>query len=257
MNRFVFGLILTLSASTGVAAYYGNGQTSGSAGNSVVGTARLDLTDNGTTVFGTFTKGKGDFADVLVIFIDSRAGGFSSTAGFTDRADPLRIAATGFNGSDRATATFASGFTADYAIALRPRTTVNCGELFQLVNNASLIDRGSVNLSPTGTQTSGTYTFNFKWSDIGVTSGPGVSFKFESSYISATAYRTLEGFEGVTADSIPGWDSVTFTNFDTYATAVPETTNPALAIFAGLAVTGGLVSRAWRSLARRGLQPQA
>jgi hypothetical protein len=260
MSRLVFGLIATLSAGSAMAALYsGNGET-GYGGVAPVGQGTLGLTDNGTRVFGTFTKGPGDLVDILVIFIDSTAGGFGSTANFTDHAGTLQTATSGFNGSSRATATFAPGFKADYAIALRPNASANWSKLFRLVDNGTLGDLGPVNLDPISTKTATTYTFSFDWASIGVTPGPGASFRFESSYIGADAYRTLQSFERFTPmdgdpPSVPGLDSsVTFTNFDTYLTAVPEMTNAALTVFAGLIITGGLVSRAWRSFAGRRLQ---
>ncbi len=227
------------------ALYQGNRDTSfGGA----VGMGSLGLTDDGTTVSGTFSRGTGNFADVVVIFIDSVAGGFSSTAGFTDRGDSLRTAISGYNSpGNQAKAYFTSGFTADYAIALRGRATANAGELFRLVNNGSFVDVGSVNLSPIGTQTSPSYSFNFKLADIGLAPSSRVSFNIETSYIGDTAFRSLESFETLTEDSIAGWDTVTFNSMHTYVTAVPEPANVALAVFAGLGITGGLVSkgRSW------------
>src|SRR5690349_18605280 len=108
------------------ALYQGNGNTSFGG---TVGMGSLSLTDDGTTVSGTFSKGPGNFADVVVIFIDSVAGGFSSTTGFTDRGSSLRNAISGYYTSvDQGKAYFTPGFTADYAIALRGRATANAGE---------------------------------------------------------------------------------------------------------------------------------
>src|SRR5437016_865324 len=80
------------------AIYNGNGSTDfGGA----VGTGSLQLTDNGTTLSGTFnrgTGGSGSFADILVVFIDSKPGGFSSTIGFTDASSLLTKAISGLDG---------------------------------------------------------------------------------------------------------------------------------------------------------------
>ena len=239
-------LIVSLSGARG-ALYNGNGSTSfGGA----VGTGSLTLTDNGTTVSGTFTRGTGGtgtFLDVLVIFIDSKSGGFSSSLGFTDSSTRLTRAISGLDGSgNRATADFASGFNADYAIALRPRSAADPGTLFQLVNNGTHIVLNSVNISPTGTDTSSAYTFSFNLSDIGVTGGQGASIRFESSYLSDTGFRSLESFESLSGNT--GWDSVTFSTYDTYITAVPETTQSALAVFSGIVIGFGFLRQARRMI---------
>ena len=250
MNKFFavgLALFVSLGGSSVAAIYNGNGD---STFYGAVGHGSLALTDNGTTVSGTFTKGSGDFLDVLVLFIDSKSGGFSTTSGFTDSSVKLTRAISGIDGSgNRAIADFATGFSADYAIALRPRSAADPEQLFQLVNNGSHNRVGSVNLSPVGTGSSAAYTFSFNWSDIGVAAGSGASFKFESTYIGDTGSRSLESFESLTGDV--GWNSVTFNNFDTYVTAVPEMTNPALAIFGGIALGTGAVRGARRFFHRR------
>src|SRR5436853_1675382 len=113
------------------ATYSGNGNT-GFGG--PIGLGSLTLTDNGTTVSGTVNKGPNGFNDVLVIYIDSQAGGFSDTSGFADSADGLRRAISGFDGgSNRSVLTFGAGFTPDYALALGPAAD-NFGGLWQLTN---------------------------------------------------------------------------------------------------------------------------
>src|SRR5207237_9425935 len=112
------------------------------------------------------------------------AGGFSDTSQFTDSSSKLRKAVSVIDGTgNRYTATFATGFTADYAIALAAHSGNGAGELFRLLNNGSHVDLGSVSLNPTTTSTASSYSFQFNLSDIGITAAPGVSFKFESSYI--------------------------------------------------------------------------
>jgi hypothetical protein len=219
------------------ALYTGNGDTSfGGA----IGRGNLVLTDNGTTVSGTITKGAGNFADVLVIYIDSKTGGFNTTKNFTDSSTSLTKAVSGVdaNPANRATANFVSTFFADYAIALRPASTVD-GELFQLVNNGDLIPVRSVNLSPLNNVSSSTYTFSFNLADIGA---PSVSFNIEATYIGQNGFRSLESFESV--DGFTGWDTVAFNTFHTYNLApVPETTNASLAIFGGIALCAGVFAR--------------
>jgi cysteine-rich repeat protein len=73
-------------------------------------------------------------SDAIVIYIDSRPGGFASTAGFSDAGDKHRaaISAMGTMGAGRADITFAPGFEADYAIAF---DTTFVG-LWELANGA-------------------------------------------------------------------------------------------------------------------------
>src|SRR6266487_1777283 len=141
-------LIATASLSTYAATYSGNGN-SGFGG--PIGLGSLTLTDNGTTVSGTVNKGPNGFNDVLVIYIDSQAGGFADTSGFADGADGLRKAISGFDGGgNRSLMTF-NGMLPDYAIALGP-VSDNFGGLWQLANGGvnSLNFVASVNLNPTG-----------------------------------------------------------------------------------------------------------
>src|SRR6266704_6743439 len=125
-------VVVCFSASA--ATYSGNGN-SGFGG--PIGVGSLTLTDNGTTVSGTVNKGPNGFNDVLVIYLDSQAGGFSDTSGFADGADGLRKAISGFDGgTQRSLLTFATGFSPDYAIALGPASD-NFGGMWQLVNGGA------------------------------------------------------------------------------------------------------------------------
>ncbi len=238
MNKFFMGMgVLCLCNIAGGALYNGNGDTSfGGA----IGTGSLSLNDNGSIVTGTINKGIGSFADILVIFIDSKPGGFTTTMNFTDSSTRLTRAISGIDESgNRATADFANGFSADYAIALRPRSAADAGQLFQLVGNGSHVAVGSVNLDPLGTQINSSYTFSFNVADIGLTASHGVSFKFESTYLGDTGSRSLESYESLSGEG--GWNSVNFGNYDTYTVApVPETTTTALTIFGVCCVLGGL-----------------
>jgi hypothetical protein len=195
------------------ALYPGNGAT-GFGG--PIGLGSLNLTDNGTTVSGTVNKGVNGFNDVLVLYIDSQAGGFSDTSGFGDGADGLRKAISGFDGgANRSLMTFASGFNPDYAIALGPASD-SFGGLWQLANGGanSLNFISSVNLSPLN-NSSGSYTFSFNLSQIG---SPG-SFRLFGTYISNTGYRSDEALPGNDTGT-QGWNPFTQTAFVTYT--VPE-----------------------------------
>src|SRR2546421_6307396 len=108
---FAAALAVTCLSSS-AATYSGNGN-SGFGG--PIGLGSLTLTDNGTTVSGTVNKGANGFNDVLVLYIDSQAGGFSDTSGFADSGpgDGLRKAISGFDGGgNRSLLTF-SGMSPD------------------------------------------------------------------------------------------------------------------------------------------------
>src|SRR2546429_8828384 len=73
----IFALCLSVRA----ADYSGNGKT-GFGG--PIGQGSLSLTDDGTTISGTVTKGAGSFDNALVLYVDSVPGGVSDTSGFND-----------------------------------------------------------------------------------------------------------------------------------------------------------------------------
>ena len=81
----IFALCLSVRAAT----YSGNGKN-GFGG--PIGQGSLTLTDDGTTISGTLTRGGGNFNDALVLYVDSVPGGFSDTSGFNDGGDGLRRA---------------------------------------------------------------------------------------------------------------------------------------------------------------------
>ena|SRR5437899_842938 len=241
--RFWLGLpvaLLLLCVPAKATTYLGNGNT-GFGGPAGLGS--LTLTDNGTTVSGTLTKGTGGFNDVLVIYVDIFSGGFASTGGFNDAGDGLRKAISGIDGGvNRSLLTFGTGFSPSYAIALGPDGNNNFGGLFGLANGNSLNFISSVNLSPTGNNNSPTYTFSFGLSQIGLTPGAGQSFRMMGSYISDTGYRSDEALPGNDSSQVgQGWNPFLVTQTADYTTTpVPEPSTWALL---GLS---GVVAMAWR-----------
>ena len=113
----------------GQVTYNGNGNTGFG---DVMGNGNFSISDDGTEVTITFTKGPSDFNDALVIYIDSESGGFDNTSGFTDTGDELRQAISGYDGTDRSTVNFSAGFEADHVIAAKPTSPSNFGGLFSL-----------------------------------------------------------------------------------------------------------------------------
>src|ERR1051326_6216199 len=195
LRNLTLAILLTTAISTYAATYSGNGN-SGFGG--PIGLGSLTLTDNGTTVFGQVNKGPNGFNDVLVLYIDSVGGGFSDTSGFADGADGLRKAISGFDGgANRSLLTFTGGFQPDYAIALGPSSD-NFGGMWQLANGGanSLNFITSVNLNPTGTPSSPTYTFSFNVAQIGMAPNSGGTFELFGTYTSNSGFRSDEADAG-------------------------------------------------------------
>src|ERR1041385_6763067 len=200
----LIGLLAITAGSLPAATYPGNGN-SGFGG--PIGLGSLTLTDNGTTVFGQVNKGPNGFNDVLVLYLDSVGGGFSDTSGFADGADGLRNAISGFDGgANRSLMTFTGGFLPEYAIALGPSSD-NFGGMWQLANGGanSLNFITSVNLNPTGTPSSPTYTFSFNVAQIGITPDSGGTFELFGTYISDSGFRSDEALPGNDAGA-QGWN---------------------------------------------------
>src|SRR4051812_6227825 len=99
IKKLAFALCVVSASAAMATTYPGNGAT-GFGG--TLGAGSLTLTDNGTTISGTLTTG-GAFNDTVVLYIDSTAGGATSTAGFTDTADGGRKSISAFDGTNRAT----------------------------------------------------------------------------------------------------------------------------------------------------------
>ena len=91
MKKFNFFFLCLLATSLTFAQTVFNGNTRSGFGGPVGG-GKISITDDATNINFAFTKGtSGDLNDALVIYIDSKAGGFSSTASSTDNGDGLRV----------------------------------------------------------------------------------------------------------------------------------------------------------------------
>ena len=200
---------------TAATLYTGNGNT-GFGGE--IGNGTLSLDDDGTTITATLTKGADPMTDAFVIYIDSVAGGFVDTSTISDDGDELRRAASGFDGGagNTSTVAFPAGFGADYVISM-DADGPNFGGLWSMASGGafSLPFIDTVNLSPTGTSVSATYTFSFDLSEIGLSTGD--SFNFVATYLNGNGvFRSDEAFGDGIASGNPGFDTVTFTDSLTY-----------------------------------------
>jgi hypothetical protein len=204
--------------------YAGNGDT-GFGG--PIGGGSLTLTDNGTTLSGTVTKGPNGFNDALVLYLQTGAGGFADTSGFNDAGDGLRRAISGIDGGgNRSLLTFTGGFKPNYAIALGPADD-NFGGLWSLANggNNSLPFVTSVNLSPTGTNSAATYSFSVALSSLGLAGNGAGTMGLLGTYISNSGFRSTEAVAG-NVSGTQGWNPFVQTAGATYTTAVTSVSAP-------------------------------
>ncbi|HMP83008.1 MAG TPA: PEP-CTERM sorting domain-containing protein [Verrucomicrobiota bacterium] len=208
------------------ATYNGNGDTSfGGA----VGNGSLAVTDNGTDLTFTLTRGlSGDLNDVLVIYLDTAPGGISDTSGLTDTGDGARKAISGFNGgTDRSVLSFTTGFLPEYAVTIEG----GFASLFQIVSG------GSHNwITGTGQSgsTSATFSLTLGLSNLGINAGD--SFNLFGSYIAGSAWRSTEAIAGNGTGST-GYNPFSQSSYETYTT-IPEPSSVAFLGLAGLALIG-------------------
>ncbi|HWD91828.1 MAG TPA: hypothetical protein VG938_05710 [Verrucomicrobiae bacterium] len=239
INPTLAGLMMTFAATLHTPAqttFNGNGST---VFNGAIGNAQLSLSDNGTTVSGSLTTGASLGGNAFVLYLQSGAGGFSSTSGFNDNGDQLRSAISQYGGpNEQSILNFDTGFAPNYVIGLQPGAGINFGGLWQLANGGANSQNfiNSVNLSPTGSDAQGTYTFSFNLADLGLTPGAGQSFELFGLQVSTTGYSSPEALGG-NVSGTSGWGGAqTETSFSTYTTsAVPEPSSAALWVLCGLA----------------------
>ncbi len=237
LSAFVTAALALASANAQLVTnnYAGNGNTDfGGA----VGTGSFQIVnDNLGALSFTYTRGSSDFNNAIVIYFDSIPGGATSTSGFTDNADGLRRAISGVNTntSQRSTLNFASGFTADYALALNN----GFAGLWSLSNPADFPFQVSANLLPaSATQSETSYNFSLNVSNIGLTANSGQSFSFFTSYISETAFRSTETFgASFTGTPAQGYNAFTAAGSNSFTT-IPEPTTYALLTLGALGLAG-------------------
>jgi hypothetical protein len=245
----IIGLVcfnLLQISTAGVYNYSGNGNSVSGAWGSI-GLGSLTLSDSGSTIRGTVNLG-GDsatyFKGYLMLYIDSKPGGFANTASFADVSTPVTRSISGYNGgTGRATANFAPNFAADYAIVLS--RTGPASALYELASGTALGPSKNLTFTDNGTS----WQFSFNLNDIGASAA---SFNFQSTITSdvGSGYRYLESYEPLTGTG--GFNTVNFGNFNTFGVeTVPETTNAALAVFGGLVLTASVSSRVRRYLVRK------
>lgn len=206
-NKYIFFAIVFFTLSIimhGQSNYFdGNGNT-GFGG--LLGDGGLDIdfqaSPTSTTDF-IFTPGGGAFNDLVVIYIDSdQSGNFIDTSSFTDVADDHRKAISGYDGTNRSEVIFPPGFEADYAIAFNP----SFAGLWKLSNGSHAFLQ-DLDIFFDGDD----YLF-FTTMDNTFIGDPN-SFKFLSTYVSNTAFRSDEAIGEVSSSGNPGQNPIFFDNY--------------------------------------------
>lgn len=193
-----------------------------------VGGSNMTISDNGTTVTISFNKGIGDFNDEMVMYIDSKTGGFTSTANFADpdAGNKHTRAITGagiFDGGTRSVVNFPTGFEADYAVAVN----TDFGGLWELIENAEFPFITGVG-NPTNT-TDSNFVMTFNKAAIGLAPEDNIAFNFVITYMDGFGgngvFRSDEGYGAGLPAGNPGTNDVTFTSFETYDSTLSITNN--------------------------------
>jgi hypothetical protein len=241
--KIVTGVFALGLASTGNAAttYVGNGNTSfgGGVGN---GNIIIDDTISGTlTITTNVTVGD----NALVIYFDSKGGGFNTTAGFADADDSLRKAISGYGGAVNERSTTLLPFAADFAIGVDK----GWGGLWELANggNNSLIYKTTAldgGFGAGGVGTGKVLTINV--ADLGLTANSGQSFNFFAMMVSGTGYTSSEFIGASSISGNIGYGNTQTVGTGTSYTLVPE---PSTGMLMGLGVAGLLVVRRFRKSA--------
>ena len=225
---------VSLAGSARAAVYTGNG---GAGFGGSVGGSTLTVTDGGSTInFSLATSGFN--GNGLAIYLDTVAGGATSTSTFTDTQDGGRTVLSGLSGNGRALATFAPGFGADYGISVEPGSFAG---IFNLATPGTFGFVASGGLDTTATTV---LNFSVNKADVGLPA-TGLGFTFEASLVSTSGYRSNETIG--TSVTVPGTLGDTpnagFTGTQTFATAntfgvVPEPTSLAAIGLAAAALVG-------------------
>ncbi|HSY16912.1 MAG TPA: hypothetical protein VK815_01195 [Candidatus Acidoferrales bacterium] len=209
--------MLSISPTAKATNYAGNGSTDfgGAVGNGV-----LTVSDDHTNITVNLQRGSsGNLDNLLVIYIDTGAGGPTDTSGFTSAGGDEQRAISGFDGGgNRSLLTFTNGFTPHYAVAIKS----DYMDLWALTNT------GNFNIiagTGQGGDNSGNFTLTFQSSQIGLAPNVTSNIRILGTFISNTGYRSREAIAGnVVGGASNGWHPFTNTAFATYTfspTVVP------------------------------------
>jgi hypothetical protein len=228
------GMVSAQAATT----YVGNGST---AWGGTVGNGNIVIDDTSSGVL-TFTINATTPSNAFVLYIDSKSGGFNSTAGFQDGADALRRAISGYdstaNGGGVGKSTTLMPFSADYAIGV----DAGWGGMWELANGGdnSLIYRATALSGGFG---SGNNVLTLNVSDLGLTANSGQSFNFFAMMVSPSGFTSPEFIGASSISGSNGWGNTQTVGVGSTYTLIPE---PSSSLLMGLGLAGLLALRKTR-----------
>ena len=227
------GIVSTQAATT----YVGNGNTAWGGGVGS-GSASLTIDDTAAGVL-TITANNVDVGgNALVIYFDSKSGGFNTTANFADpdNGDGLRKAISGYTAVDNfggpGRSTTLLPFQADFAIGV----SSGWGGLWELAENASHPYKATV---LAGGFTAGNI-MSFNVSDLGLTANSGQSFNFFAMLVSQSGWTSPEFIGASSVSGTNGWGNTQTVGSGSSYTLVPE---PSSSLLMGLGLAGLAVLR--------------
>jgi len=143
--------------------------------------------------------------NVVVVYLDTVAGGFATTSGFTDAGDRHRAAISGMNaGGTRANLSFAPGFEADFAIAFDHGNSGEFAGLWRLVDAGEHELVATLNMNavcPVSAAPQGVEIDGFDLGQLGLV--PGDGFDYVATVLNPdSAFRGNE-FHGVASGRFP------------------------------------------------------
>ncbi|HSH02491.1 MAG TPA: Ig-like domain-containing protein [Anaerolineae bacterium] len=178
----------------------------------------------------------------VVIYIDTDGGatGFNSTGTFNDVGDQCRRAISGFDGSNRATINFATGFSANYAICLDN----SFAGLWGLAGTGSHPFVVTANRTNVGADE---YEMSLSLANLGLTNGD--SFRYVATLLDQIPTNRSDEFHGVAAygGGNPGTATVNlgagdFNTFYSYINVAPVATDGEYTTAEDTAVMGNIIS---------------
>jgi hypothetical protein len=215
--KLLFAFLLLSSFSYGQiksTTYTGNGN-SGFGG--AIGQGSLVISDKGDSVSFTLRRGPGLLDSIVVFYVDfSSFVGIDSTSELTPQSDIYSQAVAGHSADGTKNAPLGFKKLADF----RPDAAVvfnkDGGKVYTFGYPLfPFQDAGPLNVTPTGTNSSPTYTQTVSKTELGVSGD--VTFKFVGTYIGNNLSRSNEGFGTSFAGFSRIGDNTTYRSYNPYS----------------------------------------
>lgn len=208
-------VLVTATSFASAATVSGNG---GSGFGGPLGGGSLTVTPGASTVNFSFAPSGSFTGNIVVLYLDTGAGGYTSTSSLTDTSSDVKTAISGLSGSGRTLANFPLTFDADIALTIKP-------DFFEAQNISNPASFSFINGSGQ-TPGAGPFSHTFSYAELGIT--PGTSFDLVATLISGSGYRSNETIGSSTTvpgspGDAPNAGFTGTTTFVTFATiVVPE-----------------------------------